>query len=52
MVESFLLARPEILAELRLGWLALFAAPALLAAILIGIIMVTVWLTGGLHGGR
>jgi len=52
MVGSFVLATPAILADVRLGWLTLFAASGMLGVTVGGIIMVTVWLTGGLHGGK
>ena len=36
-----------ILADL--GWLAVFAAPSFIATVLSSVILITVWLTGGLR---
>jgi hypothetical protein len=35
-----------------LGWLSLLAASGSLAVLIGGTIIVTVWLTGGFHGGQ
>lgn len=50
--NSMVLVTAVMLAELQWGWLAMVAASGVIALYAGGVILLTVWLTGGFRGGK
>jgi len=52
LTATYTLPFTPLLADTQAGWLAIFAASGVIATYVIGVIMLTVWFTGGLRGGN